>query len=70
MVIMLSVSLPDWPAVERKGFDFFKQHSNSLGMLAHTCNPSSQVAEAGESQVQGPLGLHNTPLSLKQNKRN
>jgi hypothetical protein len=27
-------------------------------MVAHTCNPSTQEAETGESQVQGHPGLH------------
>lgn len=39
-------------------------------MLAGTCYPSSQVTEAGESWVQGQLGLHNTPLSQTQKKKN
>lgn len=35
-------------------------------MLAHTCNPSSQVAEPRESGVQGQLGLHKSPrLKIK-----
>lgn len=38
-------------------------------MLAYTCNPSSQVTEAGESWVQGQLGLYNTPLSQTQKKK-
>lgn len=38
-------------------------------MLAYTCNPSSQVTEAGESQVQGQLGLCTTPLSQTEEEK-
>jgi hypothetical protein len=27
-------------------------------MVVHTCNPSTQEDEAGESQIQGQAGLH------------
>lgn len=39
-------------------------------MLACTCNPGSQVTEAGGSQVQGQLGRYNTALSQTQKKKN
>jgi hypothetical protein len=32
-------------------------------MVAHTCNPSTQEAEAGESQVQDQPRLHSKTLS-------
>jgi hypothetical protein len=51
---------------------------NDLGFLkpnlraryaAHTCNPSTQKAEAGWLQVQGQPGLHNKTLSQKKKKK-
>jgi hypothetical protein len=35
--------------------------------MVHACNPSTQEAEAEESQVQGQPGLHRETLSLKKN---
>jgi hypothetical protein len=34
-------------------------------MVVHTCNSSTQEAEAGKSQVQGPPGLHSKTLTQK-----
>jgi hypothetical protein len=36
--------------------------------MGHACNPRTQEAEAGESQVPDQPGLHNEALSEKQNK--
>jgi hypothetical protein len=35
-----------------------------LGMVVHTCNPSTQEVEA-ELEIQGQTGLHNETLSKK-----
>jgi hypothetical protein len=37
-----------------------------LGVVVHSCNLSTQEAEAGGSLVQGQPGLHSETLSLKE----
>jgi hypothetical protein len=37
------------------------------GVVAHTCNPSTQEAEAEGSHVQGQLEVHKETLSKKNN---
>jgi hypothetical protein len=39
-----------------------------LGMEVHTCNPCNLEAEAGESQIQGQLGLPGMAPPEKQTK--
>jgi hypothetical protein len=36
-----------------------KRENNKLGVVEHTCNPSTQETEVGGSQVQIQPGLHN-----------
>jgi hypothetical protein len=44
---------------------------NTPGVMAHTCNPSTQEAEAGRSPVQGQPGLHIILRhNLSQNQKN
>jgi hypothetical protein len=43
-----------------------KRHK--LSVVAHTCNPGAQETEAGESKVQGQLGLHSETLSENKNE--
>jgi hypothetical protein len=38
-------------------------------MKAHICNPSTQEAEAGKSQVSGQPGLHSENQSGKKKKK-
>lgn len=44
------------------------QTSTQLNIVAHTYNPRTQEAEAGDSQVQRQPGLHVETFSPKQNK--
>jgi hypothetical protein len=40
-----------------------------LGIVVHTCNPSSGETEAGGSLVQGQLELHSKTLTQKKKKK-
>jgi hypothetical protein len=40
----------------------------NVSVVAHTCNPSTQEAEAGGSWVPGQSGLHNKTLCQKKKK--
>jgi hypothetical protein len=40
-----------------------------LGVLMHTCNPSTQEMEAGGLQVWGQPGLHSETLPQKHNEK-
>jgi hypothetical protein len=40
-----------------------------MSMVAHTCNPSTQKAEAGRSQVLGQSGQHGKPCLKNKNTK-
>jgi hypothetical protein len=46
-----------------------RKEREELGMVVHPCNPSSQEAEAGRSQVGGQPGATQKDLTKKEKKR-
>jgi hypothetical protein len=45
-----------------------KKKKIQLYMMAHTCNPNTRKAEAGELRVGGQPGLHSENSSQKKKK--
>jgi hypothetical protein len=60
-----SVILGMWPGLSLGGVLPWWKADKVLGVVAHTCNPSTSEAEAGGWRVEGQLGLHNKTLSQK-----